>query len=159
MNIREKQYGNTLVVWLLVFIFLLVTGFAGYKIVYQPKPDKPAPASNSQNTPAITSQPNSKNSGVLSGQVYCTSLDSRQPCATRIEYQSAATNPSSGSYIQPVVVDASGKFSIELEPGSYTLFPERKPDYPQFIPPLSNPVEIKAEQTTNLTINYHDGTR
>ena len=157
MNTRQKQSGNTLVVWLLVFIFLLVSGFAGYKVFY--KHNTPASVSNSQNTPVINSQPDNKNNGVLSGQVYCTSLDSRQPCATRIEYQSAATNPSSGSYVQPIVVDVSGKFSIELEPGSYTLFPEHKPDYPQFIPPLSNPIEIKSGQTTNLTINYHDGTR
>lgn len=159
MSIRKGQSGNALIVGLLVFSFLLVSGFAGYKIFYKPQSNKPAPVPSTQNTPAPTSQPNNKNHGTLSGQVFCTSLDSRQPCATQIEYQSTATNPSSGSYIQPIVVDASGKFSTELEPGTYTIIPARKPDYPHFIPELSSPVEIKAGQTTNITINYHDGTR
>lgn len=172
MRIYKEQTGITTVIVAVLLAVILVAGAAGYN-VYQNKSSKPVSTSSVVSSPVpdstipvpdSTSKPkpvpdSGKATGMLSGQVTCTQKIDPKPCATQIEIENMATNPASGSYMQPIVVDASGKFSIELIAGSYKLTPNKKPEYPMFVPPLINPVEIKAGQTTTITINYHDGTR
>lgn len=165
MRIHKEQTGIAIVIVAVLLAVILVAGAAGYN-VYQNKSSKPVstPSVVSNPVPDSSSTPkpvpdSEKATGTLIGQVTCTQKIDPKPCATQIEIENTATNPSSGSYMQPIVVDASGKFNIELVAGSYKLFPNKKPEYPMFVPPLTNPVEIKAGQTTTVTINYHDGTR
>lgn len=159
MKLKNDQTGLALIYGVFLLAFFLLVGITGFRTFRSHKAvnSPPDSVSNLTTEPSVT--PDNKTSGKIVGQVFCTSLDSQQPCATTIEYESTATNPASGRYTQPLVVDASGQFSVDLAPGSYTFTPAHKPDFPYFLPALKNPVEVKTGQTTNITINYHDGTR
>lgn len=167
MRMPKDQSGITIVLTAILFTFIVAGGFTAYRVVGRNNSSKPGPrpVSTLENETAsptpLNNQPqtNQQGTGILSGQVTCTQLNSQEPCSTRIEIENTATDSRSGSYMQPIIVDASGKFSIELAPGSYKLAPERKAEYPMFIPPFPDPVEIKAGHTTAIKISYHDGLR
>lgn len=149
---------------------LLITTFAGYKVFYQNKDTKPTPDTTSVTTPSTTTKPTTsteptttnptnKTMGILKGQVQCTDKIDPKPCGTSFELYSTTANPGNGSYIQPTIVDSSGVYSIELEPGTYNITPAPKNGYPMILRSTPNPVEIKAGQTTILNIDYRDDTR
>ncbi len=93
-------------------------------------------------------------SGIM-GHVQCIDKVNENPCATEIEI-------SDNNGDQPnitVKTDASGYYKTGLPPSSYTLKPAAKTGYVQFLPPVPNPVEVKADQFTTVDVNYHDETR
>lgn len=168
MNIRRNQIGF---MWPLLIItlfgVLLLMGYIGYK-AYRPKDSTKPLISNTEQVDdeTNTTQQSSESTpisytGTLKGKVTCTEKIDPIPCTTTIELESDPTSQSMGSYgpVKTVSTDENGEFSITLEPGRYTVVPAPKAKYPMFVPPFTNPIIIEENKTTELTINYHDGTK
>jgi hypothetical protein len=94
--------------------------------------------------------------GIMKISVTCTQKIDPQPCASAIRIENENSQGGVGPY-QPT--DASGNLVVGLVPGRYIITPEPKEGYVLFAPPLPNPITISSGQTTNVQVNYHDGTR
>ena len=77
------------------------------------------------------------------------------PCTTPYRAQLAILD-GDGNVVTRISSDDDGRFQVDLAPGEYTLAPQNGDPYPTA---PSQPVIVIAGQSTDVQVNYDNGSR